>query len=237
MAGLTNIISPGFAIPSACYDEISRAFGAASVVCSYASDESLEASSLRLRNICQQEGSLIGHSRGGSVAVDVALQLGPRRISRLVLLDPVDDAALTTLRKLEVDTAPLPPCLLLSTPWAGASSYYRYNYESACAPPDRSAPAFSRALSGRSPELRSLLVEVPSLGHLSMLSHPEALAAIQNLCGSSHSPALSPQRFALLQSAVRDLLVAWVAGARVEPASPLVSAIQAYDPAARAILL
>lgn len=233
------IISPGFTIPSICYEEIGRAFGAASV-CSGDDRESLEASSVRLRQVCSRESpalSLFGHSRGGSVAVDAALELGPRGVSRLVLLDPVDDAELTTLRKLDgPPRAPLPPCLLISTPWAGASSYYHYNYESACAPPARSAAAFSRALQRRV-GAPGLLVEVPSLGHLAMLSHPEALPAIANLCGSAASPALPPPRLALLRAAVRDLMVAWAAGERVDLTSPLFAAIKRLDPAARAFPL
>lgn len=230
------IISPGFTIPSICYEEIARAFGAATV-CSGDDRESLEASSVRLRQVCSRESSaLFGHSRGGSVAVDAALELGPRRVSRLVLLDPVDDAELTTLRKLDRTRAPLPPCLLLSTPWAGASSYYHYNYESACAPPARSAAAFSRALQSRA-GAPGLLVEVPSLGHLAMLSHPEALPAIANLCGSAASPALPPPRLALLRAAVRDLMVAWAAGERVDLTSPLFAAIKRLDPTARAFPL
>jgi thioesterase domain-containing protein len=96
---------------------------------------------------------VVGHSRGGAVAINFINELHQADRSRmmqfvaLILLDPVDDDKHFTTNKisaLNVDTRNVtnqfssvnyPPILFVSTPFGGKSSYYKTEYTSVCAPP------------------------------------------------------------------------------------------------------
>jgi pimeloyl-ACP methyl ester carboxylesterase len=106
---------------------------------------------------------IAGHSRGGAVATSVLAALLGGKLKKgaqdkikkgstlgLLLIDPVDDGATTSLRQLSQTLEELGPStpipvktLIVSTSFGGSvSSYYKTKIASACAPEQRNAPAF-----------------------------------------------------------------------------------------------
>ena len=110
------------------------------------------------------------------------------RVSSLILIDPVDDIERHTLQKIDlypIDAAPLPPTIIISTPYGGSSNYYKSAvFESVCAPPDRGPRAFYETLSKRDEKENSRFlkyVEFKHIGHLELLDDSEDLV-FASLC-------------------------------------------------------
>merc|ERR1711871_231413 len=180
--------------------------------------ESIQTSSAGILEMMKRQDSkkeelvIIGHSRGGAVAVDASrkwiLSRRSPRISALILLDPVDDVDLSTIKSFSSSfssssisspsfpntiaarnppsTAILfPPTVIISTPFGGSSRYYKNaNFESICAPRGRNANSFFEVISKHS--IFSAFLEYRRMGHLQMLDDLDKLS-FDGACESSES--------------------------------------------------
>jgi pimeloyl-ACP methyl ester carboxylesterase len=200
------VVCGGFRIPARHYSSIVDSFVAAGysspVVIEQVDDgETLGESAQRALSSMVGKGAviLIGHSRGGAVALRIAFALQERAIS-VILLDPVDDRESSTIN-LAVASPSLflpPRVLVISTPYAGASAFYHETYQSACAPAGRNGDSFAAALGDRAVHLT-----MPNTGHLEILDFRKDLA-VSNLCGPSSK--LAPEKTYQLDKAVLRLL-------------------------------
>ena len=178
---MSVVVVPGYQIPPSCYSALAHTTEAEIIHVDDATTISGSAQALlaRLSSSKKQEVVLLGHSRGGAVAVAAAA--APHTpVCGLILIDPVDDDATSTL----LSSAALVACpvLILSTPYAGASSYYRKPYVSVCAPAGRNADTFFDRLKNRTAS--TTLVVLPKLGHLALLDDSAAQSLpTANLCG------------------------------------------------------
>ena len=129
---------------------------------------------------------LIGHSRGGAVAV-VAASKAKIVVKALILIDPVDDKQGSAVHAILSNLKPI-PTLILSTPFGGYSSYYRKSFASVCAPPVRGPEAFLIAFNTRNQQLGNsvnslsyekpeiLFLEYENIGHLELLDDLKGLS-------------------------------------------------------------
>ena len=132
---------------------------------------------------------LMGHSRGGAVAELSALR-EPSRVSAVVLIDPVDDSSTTFINSLIIRSCHptnLPPHLVISTPFGGRSSYYKYaKFTSSCAPEGRNADAIWKAFKTctKNP---GAFVKFPELGHFQLFNAMDESesSALANVCPSN----------------------------------------------------
>lgn len=181
------LLCGGFLVPPEAYmtwgQRIKQGFPNSSVSCisdgsTINNPLSLSQSAIHLTQVLQKEAPrcksrvLFGHSRGGTVAL-LCLLLRPELsedISSLVLIDPVDDDKNTLIQLLLESKAPLPPILLLSTPYGGSSKYYASaSFTSACAPPGRNAQAIYEAFQRSQRGSICELLVLPELGHFQLL--------------------------------------------------------------------
>jgi pimeloyl-ACP methyl ester carboxylesterase len=199
------VVCGGFRIHARHYSSIVDSFVAAGysapIVIEQVDDgETLGESAQRALSLMVGKGAviLIGHSRGGAVALRVAFALQERAIS-VILLDPVDDRESSTVNLAVAPSSFLPPrVLVISTPYAGASAFYHETYQSACAPAGRNGDSFAAALGDRAVHLT-----MPNTGHLEFLDFRKDLA-VSNLCGPSSK--LAPEKTYQLDKAVLRLL-------------------------------
>ena len=199
------VVCGGFRIHARHYSSIVDSFVAAGysapIVIEQVDDgETLGESAQRALSLMVGKGAviLIGHSRGGAVALRVAFALQERAIS-VILLDPVDDRESSTVNLAVAPSSFLPPrVLVISTPYAGASAFYHETYQSACAPAGRNGDSFAAALGDRAVHLT-----MPNTGHLEFLDFRKNLA-VSNLCGPSSK--LAPEKTYQLDKAVLRLL-------------------------------
>jgi len=201
------VVCGGYRIPARHYASIVESFVAAGygapVVVEQLDVDDGETLGESAQRVLQRVGKgvvvLVGHSRGGAVALRAALSLKGRAMS-LILVDPVDDGESSSI-SLAVSSPPsaLPSrVLIISTPYAGASAFYHQNYESACAPAGRNGDSFASALGDCAVHLT-----LPNTGHLEFLDFRKDLA-VSNLCGPSSK--LAPETTRKLDKAVLRLL-------------------------------
>ena len=222
---LSIIICPGFLLPKTCYENwqkvLKKSFPFSAVHFFETADQedskssvgykSIDVSAERLVRQLTNESNdhdegiiiLLGHSRGGAVALLAAERL-KRRIERricLLLLDPVDDEALTATSFSSSSSLSLSNVfdkekgeeegigtLILSTPYGGKSRYYSSaTFTSSCAPIGRNADAFYHAILQRKSLFEPpTLITFPRLGHLQLLSREGLKGQVfENSCPSS----------------------------------------------------
>lgn len=183
----TCFFVPGFKVPRRCYERYERIIrenfnnlsfhffedsqsgsGGTDIV------QSVDCLLSYIRKSNSKDIVLIGHSRGGAVASAAAAKLSGCKA--LILLDPVDDSTLTAINILS-STSIFCPTLIFSTPFGGRSKYYKTEYSSACAPPERSSVPFFDALRFSS----RVLLTIPDIGHLQLIDHTESFS-FGNVC-------------------------------------------------------
>lgn len=144
---------------------------------------------------------LCGHSRGGAVA----LMAAPALAAHSLVVDPVDDAALSAAAAVEKGGAG-GRALLVATPFGGRSAYYGASFASSCAPAGRDAEALFAAL--RRGGRHASLLRLPELGHTQLFLGPAEESAAASLCAANEAvDALVPRGRRLVLSAAQ-LLVA-----------------------------
>lgn len=221
------MLCTGFRIPVRCYDEMARAVSADAVFGDENQTLSLGHSARELEKLIMQKSSsersfLVGHSRGGAVATLAALATTEtrKRVSGLILVDPVDDelrTVQTALLLAESNYTLEFPILVISTPFAGMmSSFYKTPYKSVCAPDGRGPNSFYSALKPRA-RASLTLVTLPSLGHLSLLSSGIESLPIAHICGDAvNSNRLVGKDSYILKKATLDLLSTFKEGRSIK---------------------
>lgn len=218
------VLCTGYRIPVSCYDEMARAVSADAVFGDeYQTSPSLGHSARKLEMLVMKESLprssvlLVGHSRGGAVATLASLASPEtrKRVCGLILVDPVDDELLTVQTALlaESNYTLEFPIMVISTPFAGESSFYNTPYKSVCAPDGRGPNSFFSALKLRA-SASLTLITIPSLGHLALLSSGIKSLPIAHICGDAvNSNRLIGKDADLLKRTTLDLL-STVAGGR-----------------------
>ncbi|KAJ1422456.1 hypothetical protein B484DRAFT_399079 [Ochromonadaceae sp. CCMP2298] len=151
---------------------------------------------------------IAGHSRGGAVATSVLAALlggklkkgGQDKLKKgstlgLLLIDPVDDGATTSLRQLSQtleelgSSTPVPvKTLIVSTSFGGYSSYYKTKIANACAPEQRNAPAFRDSFAKLRLASGMTYLDAPELGHLQLLDEAVLGSPYSSACARNAAP-------------------------------------------------
>ena len=145
---------------------------------------------------------LMGHSRGGAVAV-VASAMTQRPCHGLFLLDPVDDDMKSAIKACEENDNSF-PIAIISTPYGGSSKYYKTAYESACAPSGRNAEAFYNTFLRKDIRHPLIMLTFPNVGHMQLLDDLDNLA-IASACSSSSNEQTTQAR-----KCIQAFLAAWL---------------------------
>lgn len=123
---------------------------------------------------------LVGHSRGGFLALLAAAELcrssHRSNLRCLILFDPVDDPSTSSLPSASLISV---PTAIISLPYSGESRYYHVKYDNVCAPPGADARAFYKSLP---PKLPKLLMTIEAAGHLQLLERRTDLT-FSSVCG------------------------------------------------------
>ena len=171
----------------------------------------LQASDILLTELrkSDQPTVLLGHSRGGAVALLATIR-DPSLLHAVVLVDPVDDSDLSLIQSISeqgFQSLYLPPHLLISTPYGGRSSYYKKTtFTSTCAPVGRNAEALWRSLRGHA-DFQGILLDFPELGHLQLFDGNE-LTSLKNVCPSNEQ--LNPAQISEYKHFVYDIMLGFL---------------------------
>lgn len=212
-------ISPGFKIPPRCYSDLLSVFSDAHVVPADDRPEGdIESSARNLQQFLQRSSKkgvvLVGHSRGGAVALCAYLALSSTRrdlVKGVVLIDPVDDEAHYAQGVVESYVGDTGSCniLIVATPFAGSSAYYKTNYASVCAPEGRNADIFATALGKSRGDCSILTVALPNIGHLFLLNDVISLP-VANICGPPiNSRKFNAEQIRGYRAEVKSLICCW----------------------------